>query len=152
MKTMTERRVVMSAVRAYWVPPFLGTFTIWVTVQRTKSIHAIAAAKENPPTMELRVWVWSSWVTRSTVFMASAADMVIGILYSWKKNYSNESFSFSTCFLNFLVFIDFVLEKSCSSSDESSLELVSDSYFLNESFVNDHGSGSELLITINSIF
>jgi hypothetical protein len=59
-KTTTERREVRIAVSAYWAPPFLGTFTIWVMVQRTKSIHDMAAAKEKPPTIELRVWVWSS--------------------------------------------------------------------------------------------
>jgi hypothetical protein len=53
-------------------------------VQRTKSIQDIAAAKEKPPTMELRVWVWSSWVTRVTVWRA-AADIVIVILYLGKK-------------------------------------------------------------------
>jgi len=53
-------------------------------VQRTKSIQDIAAAKEKPPTMELRVWVWSSWVTRVTVWRA-AADIVIVILYIGKK-------------------------------------------------------------------
>jgi hypothetical protein len=54
-KTTTERREVRRAVRAYWAPPFLGTLIIWVMVQRTKSIQDIAAAKEKPPTMELRV-------------------------------------------------------------------------------------------------
>jgi hypothetical protein len=54
MKTMMERREVKTAVSAYWEPPFLGTLTIWVTAQRTKSIQAMAAAKEKPPTMELR--------------------------------------------------------------------------------------------------
>jgi hypothetical protein len=42
-----------------------------------KSIQDMAAAKEKPATMELRVWVWSSWVTISTVLMALVtADMV----------------------------------------------------------------------------
>jgi hypothetical protein len=48
-------------------------------VHRTKSIHDMAAAKEKPPTIELRVWVWSSWVTRFTVWRA-AADIVVVIL------------------------------------------------------------------------
>jgi hypothetical protein len=56
---------------------------IWVMDQRTKSIHDIAAAKEKPPTIELRVWDWSSWVTRVTVWRA-AADMVFVILYDRK--------------------------------------------------------------------
>jgi len=77
MKTITERREVRSAVSAYWEPPFLGTLTIWVITQRMKSIQDIAAAKEKPATMELRVWVWSSWVTRSTVLRALVtADIV----------------------------------------------------------------------------
>jgi hypothetical protein len=49
---------------------------IWVIDQRTKSIQDMAAAKEKPATMELRVWLWSSWVTRFTVGII-AADMVI---------------------------------------------------------------------------
>jgi len=60
MNTMIEMRVVRIAVSAYWEPLFLGTFTIWVMIQRTRSIQDIAAAKEKPPTIELRVWVWSS--------------------------------------------------------------------------------------------
>jgi hypothetical protein len=82
-KTTTDRRDVSTAVSAYWAPPFLGTLMIWVMVQRTKSIHDIAAANEKPPTMELRVWDWSSWVTRFTVWRA-AADMVFVILYDRK--------------------------------------------------------------------
>jgi hypothetical protein len=78
-KTTTERREVRTAVMAYSAPPFLGTLMIWVIVHRTKSIHDMAAAKEKPPTIELRVWVWSSWVTRFTVWRA-AADIVVVIL------------------------------------------------------------------------
>jgi hypothetical protein len=47
--------------------------------QRTKSIQDIAAAKEKPATMELRVWEESSWETRLTVSMA--ADMVCYTMY-----------------------------------------------------------------------
>jgi hypothetical protein len=70
----------------------------------------------------------------------------------WENNYSNESFSLSTFFLNFFFFSVFIFEKSCSSSDESSLELTWDSNFLNVSSENDQASGSHVLITINSIF
>jgi hypothetical protein len=69
-----------------------------------------------------------------------------------EKNYSKESFSFSTCFLNFFVLIDFDFEKILSSSEESSVELVSDSYDLNPFSENDQASGSSMLITINGIF
>jgi hypothetical protein len=43
---------------------------------------------------------------------------------------------------NFFFLIVFVFEKSCSSSEESSLELFSESYFLNLSSENDQASGS----------
>jgi hypothetical protein len=72
-------------------------------------------------------------------------------IIAW-ENYSGNNSCFSTIFLNFFVLIVFIFEKSCSSSEESSLELVSESYDLNPLSENDHASGSYVLITINSIF
>src|SRR6056300_1025961 len=100
MKTITERREVRSAVSAYWEPPFLGTLTIWVIDQRTKSIQDIAAAKEKPATMELRVWVWSSWETRFTVWIA--ADMVLYITLG--KKLFERKFLFFNQFFELLTF------------------------------------------------
>ena len=70
IKTTIERRVVRIAVRAYWVPPFLGTLTTWLMTHRTRSIQDIAAAKEKPATIALSDWVSSSCVTRLTVATA----------------------------------------------------------------------------------
>jgi len=103
MKIITERREVRSAVSAYWKPPFLGTLIIWVMAHRMKSIHDMAAAKENPPTMELRVWVCSSWVTRSTV--ARAVVTADYFIYYTRENYSGKRSSFSTNFLKFFLFL-----------------------------------------------
>jgi hypothetical protein len=148
---MMERRVVMRAVTAYWVPPFLGTFTIWVT-SPADEVHPRHGGREGETTNDGVEGLGLEFLGDEVNGFHGSSGHGDWYTILKEKNYSNDNFSFSTCFLNFLVLIDFVLEKSCSSSDESSLELVSESYFLNESFVNDHGSGSELLITINSIF
>jgi hypothetical protein len=71
-----------------------------------------------------------------------------------QENYSSLTSSFLTIFLNFLVLIDFVFENNASSSDESSLELESKLEMCNLLLFSENvqPSGSEMLITINSIF
>jgi len=80
-----------------------------------------------------------------------------GVCYTIRQenNYSFVTSSFVTIFLNRLPLSVFVFEKSCSSSDESSLELESKLDMCNLLLLlseNVHASGSEMLITINSIF
>src|SRR5210317_1266436 len=94
-----ERRVVSTAVSAYWAPPFLGTLITWLMMKRTTSIQDIAAANEKPATIAFNDWVSSSWVTRVTVLIASF--IVSNILYPTKIIYSGNSSSLS----NFLYFV-----------------------------------------------
>jgi hypothetical protein len=77
-----------------------------------------------------------------------------GVCYTIRQenNYSFVTSSFVTIFLKRLPLSVFVFEKSCSSSDESSLELESKLDICNLVSENVHASGSEMLITINSIF
>ena len=120
--TRMDKRDVMVAVSVYCKPVFFEPLTTREMAHRETSIQLMAAAKENPWTMELSAWPsrrpatsrlmrWSSWRSKLIAFSATCwffgtLALDIGVVYTVPveiKLFRNERFNFRYIFKLFLL-------------------------------------------------